>query len=94
MPANSEIRNNAVTLSRAVGAAPLVIFLGMLTFIGFNAPNFLSFGTMQLVLNQSVPVVVACLGLSVVVMAGGDDVVSGGIDLSIPATAVDRKSVV
>ncbi len=88
MPANSKVRNNAVTLSRVVDAAPLVIFLGMLTYIGFNAPNFLSFGTMQLVLNQSVPVVVACLGLSVVVMAGGDDVVSGGIDLSIPATAV------
>ena len=29
-----------------------------------------------------------CLGMSIVVMAGGEDVVAGGIDLSIPATAV------
>lgn len=79
---------NTLTLSRIVDAAPLVIFLGMLIYIGFNAPNFMNFSTMQLVLNQSVPVVVVCLGLSIVVMAGGDDVLSGGIDLSIPATAV------
>ncbi len=79
---------NFLTLSRIIDAAPLVIFLGMLIYIGFNAPNFMKFSTMQLVLNQSVPVVVVCLGLSIVVMAGGDGVLSGGIDLSIPATAV------
>ncbi|HHG90706.1 MAG TPA: ABC transporter permease [Devosia sp.] len=88
MPASARPESGASGLSRIIDAAPLVIFLGMLIYIGFNAPNFMSFGTMQLVLNQSVPVVVVCLGLSIVVMAGGDDVVSGGIDLSIPATAV------
>ena len=77
-----------IDLRALSGAAPLVIFVGMLLFIGVNAPNFLTWNTAQLVLNQSVPVVVVCLGLAVVVMAGGDDVVSGGIDLSIPATAV------
>jgi ribose transport system permease protein len=41
-----------------------------------------------LVLEQSLPVVLICVGMSIVVMAGGEDVVAGGIDLSIPATAV------
>ncbi|MEO0914235.1 MAG: ABC transporter permease [Pseudomonadota bacterium] len=56
--------------------------------ISFNAPNFLTLRNLELVLMQSLPVVLVCAGLATVVMAGGDDVVSGGIDLSIPATAV------
>jgi ribose transport system permease protein len=60
----------------------------MLLYIGANAPNFFTLLNLNLILAQSLPVVIVCLGLSIVVMAGGDDVVSGGIDLSIPATAV------
>lgn len=60
----------------------------MLIYIGLEAQNFFTWLNLKLILNQSLPVVVVCLGLSIVVMAGGDDVVSGGIDLSIPATAV------
>lgn len=71
-----------------IGYAPLIIFALILIYIGFNAPNYLTFITARLILVQSLPVVLVCLGLSVVVMAGGDDVVFGGIDLSIPATTV------
>jgi ribose transport system permease protein len=60
----------------------------MLVYIGTEAPNFLSLFTLELILVQSLPVVLVCTGLAIVVMTGGDDVVSGGIDLSIPATAV------
>ena len=75
-------------LRRLVGSAPLIIFAVMLLYIGTQAHNFLSVLTLQLILVQSLPVVLICMGLSIVVMAGGDDVVSGGIDLSVPATAV------
>lgn len=80
--------SGGIDLRRVVGLAPLVIFVSMLIYIGFNVPNFLSWTAIQLILTQSVPVVIVCLGLATVVMAGGDDVVSGGIDLSIPATAI------
>ena len=70
------------------GYLPLIIFAGVLVYISVNAPNFLTLRNLELILMQSLPVVLVCAGLGVVVMAGGDDVVSGGIDLSIPATAV------
>ena len=74
--------------SEIIGYLPLVIFAGVLTYIGLNAPNFLTLRNLELILMQSLPVVLVCAGLATVVMAGGDDIVSGGIDLSIPATAV------
>ncbi|WP_299151757.1 ABC transporter permease [uncultured Tateyamaria sp.] len=70
------------------GFLPVIIFVAVLIYISFNAPNFLTLRNLELVLMQSLPVVLVCAGLAAVVMAGGDDVVSGGIDLSIPATAV------
>ena len=81
------------TLSRLVGIAPLIIFVAMLAYIGFNAPNFFTVTTANLVLKQSIPVVVVSLGLAIVVMAGGDDIVAGGIDLSIPSTAALTASI-
>lgn len=77
-----------VLVGRLVGTIPLAIFLCLLIYIGINAPNFVSVTNAKLVFTQSLPVVLVCLGLASVVMAGGDDVVSGGIDLSIPATTV------
>ncbi|MCY4288813.1 MAG: ABC transporter permease [Aestuariivita sp.] len=74
--------------SEIIGYLPLIIFAGVLLYIGLNAPNFLTFRNLELILMQSLPTMLVCAGLGVVVMAGGDDVVSGGIDLSIPATAV------
>lgn len=75
-------------LANLLGAAPILIFIALLVFIGLQVPNFLSFLMLKLVLEQALPVLLLCAGMSLVVMAGGDDVVSGGIDLSIPATAV------
>lgn len=72
----------------AASFAPLVIFLALLLYLGVAAPRFLAPETIALVLKQAAPVVVVCLGLAAVVIAGGDDIVSGGIDLSIPGVAV------
>lgn len=68
--------------------APLVIFLALLLYLGVAAPRFLTLEMLALILKQSVPIVIVCLGLATVVIAGGDDVISGGIDLSIPGIAV------
>lgn len=73
---------------RILSSAPLIIFVVLLIYLGITAPNLLEPATISLMLKQSVPTVIVCLGLATVVVAGGDDVVSGGIDLSIPATAV------
>ncbi|GAA4217108.1 ABC transporter permease [Sagittula sp. NFXS13] len=81
-------RHQRHRLATIVGLLPLIIFLALLLYVGLNAPNFLTVVNLKLVLTQSLTVVLSVIGLSAVVMAGGDDVVSGGIDLSIPATAV------
>ena len=83
----AETRSKA-WLSDLIGYLPLAVLIGVLAYISLNAPNFLTLRNLDLVLMQSLPVVLVCMGLAIVVMAGGDDVVSGGIDLSIPATAV------
>lgn len=71
-----------------MGLLPLIIFLLLLLYVGTQAPNFFTLVNLGLILTQSLTVVLVVIGLSAVVMAGGDDVVAGGIDLSIPATAV------
>lgn len=75
-------------LVMTLGLAPLLIFVALLVYIHLQVPGFLGLRTLRLVLTQTLPVLLLCAGMSVVVMAGGDDVVSGGIDLSVPATAV------
>jgi ribose transport system permease protein len=82
-------------LVRSVASlAPLVIFLAMLLYLGVAAPRFLTLGALALILKQAVPIVVVSLGLATVVIAGGEDVISGGIDLSIPGVAVLAGAVV
>jgi len=88
MPARTAAGLGGMDIRRLVDLAPLVIFVVMLVYIGLNVPNYLSWVSIQLILKQRVPVVIVCLGLASGGMAGGDDVVSGGIDLSIPATAI------
>ncbi len=73
---------------------PLIIFLALLIFLGIRAPSFLEPTTIVLILKQSLPTLVVSLGLAVVVMAGGDDVVSGGIDLSVPSTAILAAAII
>jgi ribose transport system permease protein len=85
MPTDLASRNKGAAI---VGLLPLIIFLLLLSYVGTQAPNFVTLVSLELILTQSLTIVLLVIGLSAVVMAGGDDVVSGGIDLSIPATAV------
>jgi ribose transport system permease protein len=75
-------------LQRALAILPLAVFALLFAYLSIASSNFLSASTIELILKQAVPTVVVSIGLATVVIAGGDDVVSGGIDLSIPATAI------
>jgi len=88
MPSSATQRTTGLSTSAMIGYLPLVVFAILFATISLQLPNFLTFTTFDLILRQSIPTVIVCLGLAPVVMAGGDDVVSGGIDLSIPASAV------
>ncbi len=78
----------------ALPSLPLVIFGALLMYLALQAPVLMELYTLNLILRQSLPTVVVCLGLSVVVMVCGDDAVAGGIDLSIPASAVLAAGIV
>jgi ribose transport system permease protein len=71
-----------------ISKGPLLLFALLLTFFALRAPNFLDWQNLATILKQSVPLAILCCGLATVVIAGGDDVVKGGIDLSIPANSV------
>ena len=78
----------AFPLRRALDVLPISVFALLFVFLGSQSSSFLSFGTLELILKQAIPTVIVSLGLATVIIAGGDDVVAGGIDLSIPATAI------
>jgi len=86
-PASQKLRS-------ITGYLPVIVFVAMLGYLAFSAPNLLTADSLDLILRQAVPTVVVCLGLAVVVIAGGDDVVSGGIDLSVPAAAVLAAAII
>ena len=67
---------------------PLLLFIALLVWLSVQSPYFLSWQNISLMLVQSVPLAILSFGLVCVVAVGGDDVVSGGIDLSLPAIAV------
>ncbi len=73
---------------RLLGVFPIIVFACLFAYLGVQSTTFLSLDTLELITKQAVPTVIVSLGLATVVIAGGDDVVAGGIDLSIPATAI------
>ncbi len=74
-------------LATLIEKFPLILFLALLVWLSVQSPYFLSWQNISLMLVQSVPLAILCFGLVCVIAVGGDDVVSGGIDLSLPATA-------
>lgn len=61
--------------------------LAVLVVLAVSSPAFLAPGNLTAVLNQAAVTAIAGFGLAVVVVTGGDDVVEGGIDLSVGAVA-------
>jgi ribose transport system permease protein len=63
----------------------LIAFALILTVFALTAPYFLSIGNIGNVLGQSAISGVLAIGLTIVLIAGGANVVTGGIDLSLAA---------
>ncbi|CNC49429.1 ABC transporter permease [Yersinia enterocolitica] len=73
---------------------PILLFAALLLFLCVQAPYFLGWQNITTILRQTVPLAILCFGLVCVVTGGGDDVVSGGIDISLPATAVLAAAII
>ena len=71
----------------AVARFPLIVFALLLVYLAAGSEFFLEWRNLSSILRQSAPDAILAAGLAVVVAAGGDDIVSGGIDISIPAAA-------
>lgn len=67
--------------------AGYAIVLALILALSISSPNFLAPGNLGAVLNQAAVSAIAGFGLTVVIITGGDDVVEGGIDLSVGAVA-------
>jgi ribose transport system permease protein len=70
----------------AVRAGSYLAFIAILAFFAWHVPFFLSVGNIGGVLGQSAILGVLAIGMTIVVIGGGSNVVTGGIDLSIAAT--------
>lgn len=81
-------------IGRILDMLPITVFIILFFYLSINSTNFLSLPTFELILKQAVPTIILSLGLATVIIAGGDDVVSGGIDLSIPAVAIICAAIV
>ncbi len=78
-------------LATLIEKFPLILFLALLVWLSVQSPYFLSWQNISLMLVQSVPLAILCFGLVCVIAVGGDDVVSGGIDLSLPRDGGARR---
>jgi ribose transport system permease protein len=66
---------------------PLFLFGGICVYLAIATPFFLTAPNIMSSVVQAAPIAIVAFGLAIVVIGGGDDVVSGGIDLSLPASA-------
>ena len=81
-------------LGVVVRRGPLIVFGLLLVGLAWQAPNLLSATSIQSSLIQASPIAIVAFGLAIVVIGGGDDVVVGGIDLSIPAGAALATAII
>lgn len=82
-PAGSARRKTFGTMLVRLGA--IGTFAVILVYFALMAPGFLSFYNVLNVIEQSAVLGVLAFGMSVVVIGGGSDVQTGGIDLSLAA---------
>jgi len=68
------------------GAGSLLLILAVLAVFAVRAPSFLDPANLGLILSQSAVLGTLSLGLTLVLIIGGTDVIGGGIDLSLAGT--------
>ncbi|MDX7952608.1 ABC transporter permease [Lichenihabitans sp. Uapishka_5] len=86
-PSAPRWRNWAVAVgTQGLRAGGLILFLAVLGGFAIAAPAFLTPANLGLILAQSAVLGILSLGLTLVLITGGSDVVGGGIDLSLAGT--------
>ncbi|OBZ93540.1 ABC transporter permease [Pararhizobium polonicum] len=73
-------------LPSVLRAGALLLFVAIFLFFAASSPLFLLPGNLLSIASQSAILGVLAFGLTLVVIAGGDNALAGGIDLSLPAT--------
>ncbi|MGY5809153.1 ABC transporter permease [Rhizobium sp. LEGMi198b] len=84
-PAEPHRRQAGSVAAAALRYGSLIAFAAILAVFSLTAPYFLSIGNIGNVLGQSAISGVLAIGLTIVLIAGGSNVVKGGIDLSLAA---------
>lgn len=82
---SNENKINRALATFALRSGALAVFVAVFVFFSLAAPFFLSIGNIGNVLAQSAIGGVLAIGLTIVIIAGGSHVVTGGIDLSLAA---------
>ena len=80
------VRGNRL-LELAIRLSALAMFALILLYFALTAPGFLSTFNLVNVIEQSAILGVLAFGMAIVIIGGGSDVQTGGIDLSIAANA-------
>lgn len=87
-PVGAPTRPGLLGLKRFVlRRGPLLVFALLLIYLAANSAAVLTVNNFWSSIVQAAPIAIVACGLAVVVMGGGDDAISGGIDLSIPGSA-------
>lgn len=84
-PAGRALPSGGKLAAAALRFGSLLAFLSILVIFALTAPYFLTVGNIGNVLGQSAISGVLAVGLTIVLIAGGSNVVTGGIDLSLAA---------
>jgi ribose transport system ATP-binding protein len=66
---------------------PLAAAVLLLVVLAIRTPVILGLANLQSALTQAAPIAIVAMGLALVIVVGGDDLIAGGIDLSLPAIA-------
>ncbi|TIX86852.1 ABC transporter permease [Rhizobium sp. P44RR-XXIV] len=84
-PAGRSLLSGSKLAAATLRFGSLLAFLSILVIFALTAPYFLTVGNIGNVLGQSAISGVLAIGLTIVLIAGGSNVVTGGIDLSLAA---------
>ncbi len=84
-PARRSLPSGSKLAAATLRFGSLLAFLSILVIFALTAPYFLTVGNIGNVLGQSAISGVLAIGLTIVLIAGGSNVVTGGIDLSLAA---------
>lgn len=76
-------RSTAGWLSLLIRAGSLFAFASVMLYFAIAAPSFMTFGNIANVLEQSAILGVLSFGMTIVMIGGGSNVITGGIDLSL-----------